>query len=336
MNRKISGSLNVLSLSVLFTMTACASKEPVEPVLVEETYHGGTKISSQVVGQPSNQQVAKPVQQAVQKPVVQPAYQPTPKQEKRVAAEKADPNNYAQRRVVSVIPDDGTGSIYIKKNHQVKTPNNGIVNVVSRYGENHTVSISQDFPNMILTPFKTARAMGLESKDYDMGNNGKAIIIKPRLAKKLWISITDEDNPAGVPISLTLVPKKGLNSQTIVASVASGKAEAPKANSYPQSLSEILKAVANKKLPDGFVVRPLNHTFEMANGVSVKPVEGYSSNQYDIYRYRLTNHTGITQTLAEEMFANDSRIVAVSFYPKTILRHGEKTDVMIMVAKSGE
>lgn len=333
MNRKISGSLNVLSLSVLLALSACASKEPVEPILVEETYHGGQKVATRVVdNQPAT---AKPVQKQAQNATVQPAYQPAPKQVRK-ATEKANPNNYAQRRVVSVIPDNGR--VYVKKNHAgTQTSGSGVQNVLSRYGENHTVSISQDYPNIIITPFESAKAMGMENGNYDMGNNGKAILIKPKTAKRLWISITDANNPKGVPISLTLVPKKGINSQTIIASVATGATTAKAAaNSHTQSVSEILKNIADKKLPDGFVIKPLSHVFEMANGVSVAPVEHYAGNVYDVYRYRLTNHTGITQTLAEEMFANDRRVVAVSFYPKTILRDGDKTDVLVMVSKAGE
>ena len=242
-------------------------------------------------------------------------------------------DNYAARRSVSVIPDNG--KVYIKKrpDNTVSTKNNGVHNIVSQYGENHTVHISLDQPNIILTPFESAKAVGMDSKEWDMGNNGKAIIIKPKSAKKLWISITDAGNAGSVPISLTLIPKKGLNSQTIIASVAVGATNKTAATGYSQSLSDILKMIANKQLPDGYVIQPLRHTFEMANGVSVKPVEHYSGNRYDIYRYRLTNKTGVEQTLAEEMFANDSRIVAVSFYPKTMLYNGDKTDVLIMVAK---
>ena len=269
--------------------------------------------------------------QAAQKPVAQsnPLPAPQPIQIKKVVP--AD--DYAARRSVSVIPDNGKA--YVNKNANNK-PKNRVQNVVSQYGENHEVNISYEFPNIILTPFQTARAMGLDTKDYDMGNNGKAIIIKPRLDKKLWISITDENNPGGIPISLTLNPKKGMNSQTIVASVATGTSNLSSSMGYQQSLSDVLKAIANKTLPDGYVIRPLNHRFTMANGVTVRPVEQYSGNQFEVYRYRLSNKTRQQQTLAEEMFANDSRVVAVSFYPKTILNHGDSTDVLIMVAKGRE
>lgn len=265
---------------------------------------------------------------SVQAALQQPVTQATATQARVVPAD-----NYAARRSVSVIPDNG--KVYIKKrpDNTTTAQQNGVHNIVSQYGENHTVHISLEQPNIILTPFESAKAVGMDSKEWDMGNNGKAILIKPKSAKKLWISITDAGNAQSVPISLTLIPKKGLNSQTIIASVAVGATNKTAATGYSQSLSDILKAIANKQLPDGYVIQPLRHTFEMANGVSVKPIEHYSDNHYDIYRYRLTNRTGIEQTLAEEMFANDSRIVAVSFYPKTVLHNGEKTDVLIMVAK---
>ena len=119
-------------------------------------------------------------------------------------------DNYAARRSVSVIPDNG--KVYIKKrpDNTVSAKQNGVHNIVSQYGENHTVHISLEQPNIILTPFESAKAVGMDSKEWDMGNNGKAIIIKPKSAKKLWISITDAGNAQSVPISLTLIPKKRL------------------------------------------------------------------------------------------------------------------------------
>ena len=320
---KFSGSLNLMSISTLLALSACANQKT-EMVEVEDYYRGGALVSRQVMN--SNAKQEKELQP------IQPIKTKTVKREStRVKVIPTD--DYALRRSVSVIPDNG--KVYVKRTPENNYKrNNGVHNIVSQYGENHTVNISQDFPNMIITPFESAKAMGMDSQDYDMGNNGKAILIKPKTAKKLWISITDANNSKGVPISLTLIPKKGLNSQTIIASIATGATNTNAvANSYPQSLSDILRAIADKKMPNGFISRPLNHSFEMANGVSVKPVEQYSSNRYDIYRYRLTNRTGQQQILAEEMFATDTRVVAVSFYPKTILNEGDKTDVMIMVIK---
>ena len=293
-----------------------------------ETHYTTAKIIKENQSDTNIQAAQKPVAQSNPLPTPQPAPQPI-KIKKVVPAD-----DYAARRTVSVIPDNGKA--YVNKNANNK-PKNSVQNVVSQYGENHEVNISYEFPNIILTPFLNARAMGMDTKDYDMGDNGRAIIIKPKLeGKKLWISITDENNPGGIPISLTLNPKKGLNSQTIVASVATGTSNLSSSMGYQQSLSDVLKAIANKTLPNGYVIRPLNHRFTMANGVTVRPVEQYSSNQFEVYRYRLSNKTRQQQTLAEEMFANDSRVVAVSFYPKTILNHGDSTDVLIMVQKGKE
>ena len=67
--------------------------------------------------------------------------------------------------------------------------------------------------------------------------------------------------------------------------------------------------------------------------MSVSPVERYSGSEFDIFRYRLKNTTGRTQTLAEEMFGANERVVAVAFYPKIQVRPGESTDVLIMVGR---
>lgn len=333
--RRANKLVSILSVITMLALSACASKQT-ETVLVEDFYSGGEHVSRTVIGDKENHQ------RKAETLSVEGNRQPentVPKAVTRVEkkTKKANPNNYQQRRVVSVIPDNG--SIYVKsgKGSEKAVKGNGIQKVISRFGENHTVYIAQDFPNMIITPFESAKAMGMDSKDYDMGNNGKAILIKPKLGKKLWISITDANNSKSVPISLTLVPKKGINSQTIIASVAHGSTnDAAAASAHTQSVSDILKSIANKKLPSDFVVKPLHHVFEMGNGISVKPVEHYAGNDYDVYRYRLTNMTGQRQVLAEEMFAHDRRVVAVSFFPKTVLEHGQSTDVLIMVGKLGE
>lgn len=347
----LSGSLKTLPLMIALVLSACATDNPNTPkpfVQKEDTLEIiPTKNGSMIRFKPDGYITADGITKTptvatttangethyttakIVKEQANTGFQAAP-----VSSSKVVPaDDYAARRSVSVVPDNGKAYITKTANSQ---PKNRVQNVVSQYGENHTVYISAEFPNIILTPFQSARAMGLDSKDYDLDSNGKALLIKPRLGKKLWISITDANNPGGVPISLTLIPKKGMNSQTIVATVAKGTTNLASPMGYQQSLSDVLKAIANKQLPDGYVIRPLNHHFSMANGVSVKPIEQYSGNQYDVYRYRLSNKTRQQQTLAEEMFANDSRVVAVSFYPKTILNHGEQTDVLIMVQKGRE
>lgn len=361
-HKYLSGSLKTLPLMIALALSACATDNPNtpkpfvktdDPVVISSTKRGsqvsfkyyiddkGNKIDKNgnpyvetptVATTTANGETHYTTAKIVKEQANGASFQAAP-QQAATQARVVPADNYAARRSVSVIPDNG--KVYIKKrpDNTATAKQNGVHNIVSQYGENHTVHISLEQPNLILTPFESAKAVGMDSKEWDMGNNGKAIIIKPKSAKKLWISITDAGNAGSVPISLTLIPKKGLNSQTIIASVAVGATNKAAATGYSQSLSDILKAIANKQLPDGYVIQPLRHTFEMANGVSVKPVEHYSGNHYDIYRYRLTNRTGVEQTLAEEMFANDSRIVAVSFYPKTVLYNGDKTDVLIMVAK---
>lgn len=238
------------------------------------------------------------------------------------------PDSYAQRRVVTV-------------NQPVQYHDNiqegkikGVQTIVSQYGENHAVKVSKSLPNIIITPFVRAKAMGL-SKDYDLGTNGSAIIITPRSNRKMWISITDQDNPSGTPISLTLIPKN-IGSQTIIASIGSSGSAVnalAKNSGFSQQLSQILKAIAMRQLPAGFSIRPLNNTFSMAGGINVQPVERYSSHQYDIYRYRLLNQSHQTQTLSEEMFGANEKVVAVSFFPRAKLHQNESTDVLIMTSK---
>ena len=243
-------------------------------------------------------------------------------------------SDYARRRVVQVTaPVGGTPSAAAAGSIQ-EGPIRGVHAIVSSYGENHRVPVSRRHPNIINTPFARAHAVGLKTH-YDLGSNGSAILVTPKTDKPFFVSITDADNPTGMPISLTLVPTAKLDSQTITVSLGGrqGAGAAAPSGGFPQQLAAVIRDIVMLKTPAGYSVRPLRRSFAMASGMSVSPVERYSGNEFDIFRYRLKNTTGRTQTLAEEMFGADARVVAVAFYPKIQVRPGESTDVLIMVGR---
>lgn len=249
------------------------------------------------------------------------------------ADEAVQASDYARRRVVQVTaPVGGAARAAVGSIQEGRI--NGVHAVVSSYGENHRVPVSRRHPNIINTPFARAHAVGLKTH-YDLGSNGSAILVTPKTDKPFFVSITDADNPTGMPISLTLVPSAKLDSQTITVSLGGrqGAGAATPSGGFPQQLAAVIRDIVMLKTPAGYSVRPLHRSFSMASGMSVSPVERYSGNEFDIFRYRLKNTTGRTQTLAEEMFGANERVVAVAFYPKIQVRPGESTDVLIMVGR---
>ena len=102
---------------------------------------------------------------------------------------------------------------------------------------------------------------------------------------------------------------------------------------FSQQLAAVMRDIVMLKIPAGYSVRPLQNTFVMGNGMQVAPVERYSGNEFDIYRYRLKNNSHQRQILSEEMFGANPRVVAVAFYPKIQVGPGESTDVLIMVGR---
>ena len=216
---------------------------------------------------------------------------------------------------------------------------NGVQTVMSRYGENHTVKMSSNLPNIIITPFAEASVVAVDGVDWT--NNGSSLLISLRNngKDKAWISIVDKNNPTGTPISLTLAPDKKLGSQTIVVSLGKGASSKTEntvggKNTYEQNIQYVFSNIAKQQIPDGYSIRPLTTVFAMANGIRVEPIEMYSSSEDDVLRYRLTNTTGIVQTLSEEQFGRSDKVKGVSIYPKLQLRNGESTDVMIMIGKN--
>ena len=240
-------------------------------------------------------------------------------------------NDYARRRAVQVTSPIG----FDRVNSNIQEGRiRGVQTVVSSYGENHRIRVSRHHPNIINTPFARAHAVGLKA-NYDLESNGSALLVTPKTNKPFFVSITDADNPTGIPISLTLVPSSSLDSQTITVSLGGRQGSAARDNGggFSQQLAAVIRDIVMLKIPAGYSVRPLQHTFAMGNGMEVVPVERYSGNEFDIYRYRLKNRSRQRQILSEEMFGANPRVVAVAFYPKIQVSPGESTDVLIMVGR---
>lgn len=240
---------------------------------------------------------------------------------------------YAKRRVVQIT---APANAFLPIRSVIQEGKiRGVHNIVSSYGENHRITVSRNHPNIINTPFVRAHAVGLK-QHYDLGSNGSAILVTPKTGKPFFLSITDADNPTGMPISLTLVPSARLDSQTITVSLGGhhgAAASVGNSNGFSQKLAAVIRDIVMLKTPAGYSVRPLDHKFSMGNGMAVVPVERYSGSEFDIYRYHLKNRSRKSQILSEEMFGANPRVLAVAFYPKIQVNPGESTDVLIMVGR---
>lgn len=248
--------------------------------------------------------------------------------------------DYASRRVVQIGMDKTARSSSAHVDIQ-EGATKGVFNVVSMYGENHTVEISRKYPSLILTPFADPEVKGnLNSqalKDV-VQVTGSNIMVWPKTAQNLWLMIYDNANPRGIPVTLTLMPKQHLMSRTITVAVGR-QSPAEEANglnpgngSFAQKLSNALQDIVMLKIPSGYTVRPLKEKLILENGMATLPIERYSG-EFDIYRYRISNRTGMAQELEESMFGQNKRVRAVAFYPKTVLYPGESTDVLMLISK---
>ncbi len=259
---------------------------------------------------------------------------------KRASKQQANRQmNNNQRRVVQVtsVKRAEQGVLVDIQEGKVK----GVHNVTSRYGENHIVNVSRNYPTIILTPFSDPEILGNEDvSKYGSEIIGSTAVINPKTSKNIWVTVYDLANPRGMPASLTLVPKTGLMSQTINLAIEKSPAEQvnglqPASGSFAQTMTNILKDIVMLKVPAGYTVRPLREKFALENGMQTMPVERYSSTEFDVYRYRLNNTLNTRIEMNEEMFRINKRVRAASFYPKTTLYPGETTDVLILISKRG-
>ena len=230
----------------------------------------------------------------------------------------------------------GFGRLYVNSTIEVQAEA-GLQNIVTRYGENRKVSVSGDQPNMILTPFAEPNVVG-DGVGFDIARNGNVIIVSATRKTPFWVSIVDRQNPTATPVSLTLMPRSGMQSQTIIMQVAGKGAldsEGEQSGSgYVASLRDVLRDIVQGRNPRGYTVRPLVSKMALTNGLSAKPIELYAGSRLDVYRFRITNGGGGTQTLSEEFFG-DKDVAAVSLYPRLILEPGQTTDVLIMTKRGG-
>jgi hypothetical protein len=218
------------------------------------------------------------------------------------------------------------------------SPSTSVRNIKTNYGENQSVRISQDFTNMIVTPFEKPNLVGRDG--YEVGQNGSTLLVTATGDKAFWVSISDSANPMATPISLTMVPDRNMASQTIIiqndqpSDTALNRSGEGVAADYVQMLRDTLKDIAQQKVPRGFSVRPLTSNLSMANGFKSVPIELYSGSRIDVQRYRLTN-TGVgAQVLAEEAFGQDESVMAVSIFPNISVAPGQTTDVLIVTSKA--
>lgn len=252
------------------------------------------------------------------------------------------PSN-AQRRIVQVSAPRKTspGTLIDIQEGRVR----GVHNITSRYGENHTVSISRNYPNTILTPFADPQVYDNGNKThFGLDSYGSNLIVTPRNNQNIWLTIYDLANPRGLPVTLTLIPKAGMMSQTINVTVEKSPSEIanglhPSSGSFAQKLTNILKSIAMQKLPAGFTVRPLREKVSLSKDMQTVPVERYSGVEFDVYRYRITNVGNAKFEFdegSEEAFRKiNKRVRAVTSYPQTTLYPGESTDVLILISKRG-
>lgn len=230
----------------------------------------------------------------------------------------------------------GLGRLNVNKSIEVQAES-GLQNVVTRYGENRSVPVSADQPNMILTPFADPNVVG-DGVGYDLGRNGNVIIVSATKKRPFWISIVDKSNPTATPVSLTLQPRPGMQSQTIVMQVA-GKGAVDSdsdghGSGFVNRMRDVLRDIVQGRNPRGYTVRPLASKMALTNGLTAKPVELYASSSHDIYRFRITNGSSTTQTLTEEFFG-DKDVAAVTIYPNLSLQPNQSTDVLIMTKRGG-
>lgn len=250
--------------------------------------------------------------------------------------------NYAQRRVVQITSSSQNRGVLVDIQ---EGPANGVHNVTSRYGENHIVRIARNYPSTIITPFADPQVKYNEEKSKaGVDYFGSTIIVNPQSNHNIWMTIYDLTNPRGLPVTLTLIPNPKLMSQTINVAVEKSPSETanglqPADGGFAQKLTNILKNIANQKLPAGFTVRPLKEKISISENIKTVPVERYSGIEFDVYRYRITNTGNIRFDFdegSEEAFRNISkRVRAVAPYPRTTLFPGESTDVLVLVSKKG-
>jgi len=205
-------------------------------------------------------------------------------------------------------------------------------------GGAESVYLSATEPNRIQLPFINPHIVGTSDVRIERRANSNNIYIafQPGVKRAVPIFIETPDG-SGPVLGLQLVPKE-LPAQTIIVEDVSpplanaAKTKAEKSSEYIESVQDAMEAVVNNTTPQGYSIVKLNVPPIAMNGLLVEVDKKLSGRANDFYIYKVTNPGQRATIVKEEVFDGDL-VLAVSIHPRSNLKPGDQTTVVVMAGK---
>lgn len=203
------------------------------------------------------------------------------------------------------------------------------------------IPISLTGPDHLILPFTDPYITGNDWVEIDkrpVSNNVYITFKFPDGVKPVPVTIYIESPTGGPSLGLQLMPKDiAPQTYTIVDEVSLTGNQANRGGAAPDYESRILDLMATVALrgtPAGYSVLPMKLPPVAFHGMRLDTVRRLSNVENDIFEYEITNASQKPVTIAEKDFAG-ARVQAVSIFPKSTLRAGERAQVFVIASKPG-
>lgn len=227
---------------------------------------------------------------------------------------------------------------------QFEPPKDGAASkdeLVVRPGVNEIVPIAHGHLNRFVTPF--AKAAVKTTDDMTTEVDGQVVYVASKSATKATMFITPEGRQSPA-ISLTLVPRD-VPPRELVLSLPGGMmvgaaakdnpGAAPQASSYVEDIAATFKSVALQQVPQGYSYRPVQGGDLLPTCVGPDVTYSFGGGQllagtnHDVY-IGLVSNQGPRALELREQWCVTGHVVAVAYWPRSLLQPGEKTEVYVM------
>lgn len=198
--------------------------------------------------------------------------------------------------------------------------------------DNPTVYLSATDVNRVSLPY-SPRVISGEGIETKISGNNFYVNFKEGVTNSVQVYL---ENPQGAGVlGLQLVPKK-IQAQTVVVQDTQpngGNAlKELKGNDYSTNLQGVMETLALGASPQGFSRQKLDIPTIIKNGLAIDAKDKFSGSDKDIFVYQVSNPLPETVNIREKDFDSGS-VLAISIYPKPLLRSGEVAKVFVIARK---
>ncbi|OGU22730.1 MAG: hypothetical protein A2580_14970 [Hydrogenophilales bacterium RIFOXYD1_FULL_62_11] len=212
-------------------------------------------------------------------------------------------------------------------------------------GRNEMVQVARNHLNRFVTPFRNPEVRTTAAVTTTKVE-GSIVYVATASHEPVSVFIIDGDSPVNA-FSLTLMPRDvpavsvSLQMDGPLAMQMASAAEGPSfetADDFVSGLRETFRALAQGEVPSGFGMRPVDPRAPgmpecVLPGLQATPAQEISSGSVVIIVSKLTNRSGIPQSVDESRCASD-RTLAVAAWPHVELLPGQSTELFIALRRS--